>query len=408
MEAAEVQAPAKDPNTTREYYEEELVQLNRRLADARTEHHQARDALDASEAEYVGTKERREMVLGENGRLIVERQQSVDRLVAEKQRLMTEVNSYWAVVNALYERRQVQYEQMLARLKEDTDFVRTKYEAATQRIEQRATMMDKITRVLENSNDLKQKQQEGMYANRQILTCSMHKYTEELERYIGNYFETVLLSRSDILNQQLMTNIKEYYNIVKQFDEYRRNYIPPRKNQEFNKLYQQKIKTIIQLRTQKMMAKELKKENYVPEKTIDLHQEQSNIKIDEQRENPKYEPPAELERLRDVIKLKRKLIENTTQQIITEKESREWKCNYLKEMFDEIRTIVDKANQYVTGEKQPTSYDQTNLEWLLNRGAVRHFSTCKTGYIQTYDYDVELNVNLSSTECKKQLTDVIQ
>jgi len=44
---------------------------------------------------------------------------------------------------------------MLARLKEDTDFVRTRFDAATQRIEQRAAMMDKITRVLENSRNLK-------------------------------------------------------------------------------------------------------------------------------------------------------------------------------------------------------------------------------------------------------------
>lgn len=61
---------------------------------------------------------------------------------------------------------------------------------------------------------LKKKQQEGMYSNRQIFTCSMHKYTEELERYIGNFFETVLIGRSDKLNQQTMQNIKEYYNIV--------------------------------------------------------------------------------------------------------------------------------------------------------------------------------------------------
>lgn len=53
-----------------------------------------------------------------------------------------------------------------------------------------------------------------MYANTQIFTCSMHKYTEELERYIGKYFETILLGRSDIRNQQLRQNIKEYYNLV--------------------------------------------------------------------------------------------------------------------------------------------------------------------------------------------------
>lgn len=68
---------------------------------------------------------------------------------------------------------------------------------------------------------------------------------------------------------------------------------------------------------QKMMQKKLKKENYVSEETVDLHQEQSNIKIDVQKENSKYEPSTELEHLRDVIQLKRKLIENTTQQIIT-------------------------------------------------------------------------------------------
>jgi len=70
-------------------------------------------------------------------------------------------------------------------------------------------------------------------------------------------------------------------------------------------------------------------------------------------------------------------------------------------MFDEIRTIANKANQYITDEEQPTSYDQTNFEWLLNRGAVRHFSTCKTAYIQTYDYDVELNIDRTITECEE-------
>jgi len=52
-----------------------------------------------------------------------------------------------------------------------------------------------------------------MYANRQILVCSMYEYTEELEKYIGKYFETILLGRSDIRNQQLIQNIKEYYNV---------------------------------------------------------------------------------------------------------------------------------------------------------------------------------------------------
>jgi len=148
---AEQQAPVD----YREDYEEKLVQLNRRLADTRTEHHRARDALDDGEADYVGTKERRDMVLGENGRLISERQKSVDGLVAEKQRLVAEVNSHWAIVDALYESRVVQFERMLTRLKEDADFVRTRFDTATQRIENRATMMDKITRVLENASNLK-------------------------------------------------------------------------------------------------------------------------------------------------------------------------------------------------------------------------------------------------------------
>jgi len=153
METVEVQESVKD--LTREDYDEKLVQLNRRLAAARAEHRQASDALDTGEAEYISTKERREMVLGENGRLITERQQSVDRLMDEKQRLEAEVNSYWTHLDALFERRQVQYDQMLTRLKGDTDFVRTRYEAATQRIEQRAAMMDKITRALENTSNLK-------------------------------------------------------------------------------------------------------------------------------------------------------------------------------------------------------------------------------------------------------------
>lgn len=143
------------PVDYREDYDEKLVQLNRRLADTRTKHHRARDALDDSEADYVGTKERRDMVLGENGRLISERQKSVDGLVAEKQRLEAEVNRYWAIVDALYENRVVQFERMLTRLKEDADFVRTRFDTSTQKIENRATMMDKITRVLENASNLK-------------------------------------------------------------------------------------------------------------------------------------------------------------------------------------------------------------------------------------------------------------
>jgi len=139
----------------RKDYDEKLVQLNRRLADTRTKHHRARDALDDGEADYVGTKERRDMVLGENGRLISECQKSVDGLVAEKQRLGVGVKSYWAIVDALYESRVVQFERMLTRLKEDADFVRTRFDAATQKIESRATMMDKITRVLENASNLK-------------------------------------------------------------------------------------------------------------------------------------------------------------------------------------------------------------------------------------------------------------
>jgi len=71
----------------------------------------------------------------------------------------------------------------------------------------------------------------------------------------------------------------------------------------------------------------------------------------------------------------------------------------LNKLFDEIRTVVDKVKQYVIDEGQPTSYDATEFEWLLNKGAVEHFATCKTESIQTYDYDVELNLNKSYTEC---------
>uniref|UniRef100_A0A2S2P828 Uncharacterized protein n=1 Tax=Schizaphis graminum TaxID=13262 RepID=A0A2S2P828_SCHGA len=404
METVEVQESVKD--LTREDYDEKLLQLNRRLGASRAEHRQASDALDACETEYITTKERRKIVLGENGRLISERQKSVDGLTDKKQRLEAEVNGYWALVDALYERRKVQYEKMLTRLKEDTDFVRTRYETATQRIEQRAAIMDKITRELENSSNLKQKQKEGMYAKRQILACSMYEYTEELEKYYGKYFETELSRFNDIRNRQLIQNISEYYNIYKRFNEYRRNYIPSTKYQELDKLYERKLKTTVNLQIMqaKIKAEMSKKVNFVPEKSVDLHQEQSSSKIDVQKENSKheYEPPTELERLKDVIQLKRKLLENTIQQAITEKESREWKCSYLKKMFDEIRTILIKANQYITDEERPTSYDQTNFEWLLNRGAVKHFSTCKTGYIQTYDYDVELNINHPITECEEQ------
>lgn len=149
--AAEKQAPVE----YREDYDEKLVQLNRRLADARTEHHRARDALDECEEDYVSTRERREMVLGENVRLISERQKSVDRLVAEKQRLVAEVNRHWAVVDKLYENRLAQFERMLMRLKVDADFAKTRFDTATQRIENRANMMDSITRALENARNLK-------------------------------------------------------------------------------------------------------------------------------------------------------------------------------------------------------------------------------------------------------------
>lgn len=141
--------------TTREEYEEELVQLNRRLGATRAEHRRVGDDREAAEAEYSETKRRREMVVGENGRLIAERQLAVDGLMADKQRMAAEVNAHWAVVDALYERRQIQYERTLAQLKEDTDFVRTKYEAARTRIDHRTVLMDKITRVLQNAADLK-------------------------------------------------------------------------------------------------------------------------------------------------------------------------------------------------------------------------------------------------------------
>ncbi|XP_003242808.1 uncharacterized protein LOC100569220 [Acyrthosiphon pisum] len=397
---AEQQAPVE----YREDYDEKLVQLNRRLADTRTEHRRAGDALDDGEADYVGTKERRDMVLGENGRLISECQKSVDGLVVDKQRLVAGVNSYWAMVDALYESRVVQFERMLTRLKEDADFVRTRFDTSTQRIENRATMMDKLTRALENASNLKKMQQEGMYTNRQILACSMYNYTEELERYIGNFFETVLIDRSDKRNRETMQNIKEYNKLVKQFYKYRRNYIPASKDHRLIMMNIHQSIIINKLKIQQMMEKILRKKNIVPEKpyeVVHLHQEHSNYKIVPQRENSKHEPLVELDPLRSVIEQKIKLVEEITQQDITENESREWKCSYLNKLLDEIRTVVDKVKQYVIDEGQSTSYDTTDFEWLLNKGAVGHLATSKTASIQTYDYDVELNINQPYTECNR-------
>jgi len=75
-------------------------------------------------------------------------------------------------------------------------------------------------------------------------------------------------------------------------------------------------------------------------------------------------------------------------------------------LLDEIRTVVDKVKQYVINEGQPTSYDTTDFEWLLNKGAVKQFSTCKTVSIQTYDYDVELNINQLYTDCIRNDTNM--
>ncbi|XP_015377943.1 PREDICTED: uncharacterized protein LOC107172174, partial [Diuraphis noxia] len=165
-----------------------------------------------------------------------------------------------------------------------------------------------------------QKQQEGMYANRQILACSMHKYTEELERYIGNFFETVLIGRSDKLKQQTIQNINEYHSLVEQFDEYRKKYISPRNDQKLAKLYKQQAKIVEKLKMEQMREKMLKKENVVlekPSESVHLHQEHSNNKIVSLIENSKHEPPEELDQMESVIELKRKQLEDITQHCIT-------------------------------------------------------------------------------------------
>jgi len=86
------------------------------------------------------------------------------------------------------------------------------------------------------------------------------------------------------------------------------------------KLYKQRAKIVKKLKIEQMVEKISRKENAVPEKPyegVHLHQTQSNYQIVPQRENSKHEPLAELDQLESVIKLKRKLIENITQQDIT-------------------------------------------------------------------------------------------
>lgn len=108
---------------------------------------------------------------------------------------------------------------------------------------------------------------------------------------------------------------------MQQFDEYRRKYIPERKDQRLTKLYKEQAKIVKQLKIeQNMVEKMSRKENVVSENPyvgVHLHQTQSNNQIVSQRENSKHEPLAELDQLKSVIKLKRKLVEDITQQEIT-------------------------------------------------------------------------------------------
>jgi len=50
-----------------------------------------------------------------------------------------------------------------------------------------------------------------MYANRQILACSMHKYIEESEKLAGKRFKKILIDRCNIRQKNLLKNINEYY-----------------------------------------------------------------------------------------------------------------------------------------------------------------------------------------------------
>lgn len=107
---------------------------------------------------------------------------------------------------------------------------------------------------------------------------------------------------------------------MQQFNEYRKQYIPETNDQRLAKLYKEQAKIVKQLKIEQMMEKMSRKENVVPEKPyvgVHLHQTQSNNQIVSQRENSKHEPLAELDQLESVIKLKRKLVEDITQQEIT-------------------------------------------------------------------------------------------
>jgi len=151
-EDAAERAMGDDP--ARVEYEESLARYNRQLAGVRSECGRLEAINDEAVAALQRAGERYEDVLGEFGRRIHEQQMRVDACETEKHRLAGLVAARQATSDEACERRQAQYDRVLAGLKSNRAFKESKWKVMSENRRHRANLIDAIHSVSEYADYL--------------------------------------------------------------------------------------------------------------------------------------------------------------------------------------------------------------------------------------------------------------
>lgn len=219
---------ARDSKTSPDH-REKLVEINGRLAETRLRIEQLIEAINASDAEYVRVRKQYETVVAVNIKSDARQNAEIAKLKAEKNRISADQTDLQTARENLMERRREQYELAIEALESDNMDEKARYNATMEGRTTLNTLLDDISSALNLKKTTEESQREFLYEANKNRNIRIALLTFEMEKIIGEMFETVLMSNQA---ERAKSVITEHYDSIQEIIKQQRQNLSEIKNLE--------------------------------------------------------------------------------------------------------------------------------------------------------------------------------
>lgn len=219
---------ARDSKTSPDH-REKLVEINGRLAETRLRIEQLIEAINASDAEYVRVRKQYETVVAVNIKSDARQNAEIAKLKAEKNRISADQTDLQTARENLMERRREQYELAIEALESDNMDEKARYNATMEGRTTLNTLLDDLSSALSLKKTTEESQREFLYEANKNRNIRIALLTFEMEKIIGEMFETVLMSNQA---ERAKSVITEHYDSIQEIIKQQRQNLSEIKNLE--------------------------------------------------------------------------------------------------------------------------------------------------------------------------------